>query len=41
MPNSNHPCIVIPGIKGAGLEHIYELPTTTMCYSPAPGGRRH
>jgi len=27
MPN--HPCIVIPGIKGTGLENIYELPPAT------------
>ena len=26
MPNPNHPCIVIPGIKGTGLENIYALP---------------
>jgi hypothetical protein len=37
MPN--HPCIVIPGIKGTGLENICELPPATMCYSPAPSGR--
>jgi len=29
MPNPNHPCIVIPGIKGAGLENIYALPPAT------------
>jgi len=29
MPNPNHPCIVIPGIKGTGLENIYELPPAT------------
>ncbi len=27
MPS--HPCIVIPGIKGTGLENIYELPPVT------------
>ena len=26
---ANHPCIVIPGIKGTGLENIYELPPAT------------
>jgi hypothetical protein len=25
----NHPCIVIPGIKGTGLQNIYALPPTT------------
>jgi hypothetical protein len=29
MPNTDHPCIVIPGIKGTGLENIYELPPVT------------
>lgn len=29
MPNPKHPCIVVPGIKGTGLENIYELPSTT------------
>lgn len=29
MPNPNHPCIVVPGIKGTGLENIYELPPAT------------
>jgi hypothetical protein len=26
MPTPDHPCIVVPGIKGTGLENIYELP---------------
>ena len=25
----DHPCIVIPGIKGTGLENIYALPPAT------------
>jgi hypothetical protein len=29
MPNPNHPCIVIPGIKGTGSENIYALPPAT------------
>ncbi len=29
MANSNHPCIVIPGIQGTGLENIYALPPAT------------
>jgi|SRR5208337_2435246 len=29
MSNPDHPCIVIPGIQGTGLENIYELPPAT------------
>jgi hypothetical protein len=29
MPNPDHPCIVVPGIKGTGLENIYTLPPAT------------
>ncbi len=29
MPNPNHPCIVILGIKETGLENIYALPPAT------------
>lgn len=29
QPKPNHPCIVIPGIKGTGLENIYALPPVT------------
>ncbi len=29
MPSPNHPCIVVPGIKGTGLENIYALPPAT------------
>ena len=29
MAKPDHPCIVVPGIKGTGLENIYELPPAT------------
>jgi hypothetical protein len=35
MPD--HPCIVIPGIKGTSLENIYELPPATT-WSVADAG---
>jgi len=34
---ADHPCIVIPGIKGTGLENIYELPPATT-WSVADAG---